>query len=140
MKKFVIFIFPVVLVIVGVSCCSFNLNNIFGNNRQSQGTLCFADFGFVGEMGDSLEYKKYIKNSNVVGECIELKNQPTNLNRICEDLGLLIINKYNVGEINIIEGCSNLLPYRIKERQCNIQIAVSDEKIVIGSPIIYGSY
>jgi len=69
-----------------------------------------------------------------------LKGNIEDLNNICDKLGLIIVKKYNVGNINMIEGVSSRVKYFIDGRRENIQIAIEENNIMIGSPIIYGSY
>ena len=40
----------------------------------------------------------------------------------------------------IIEWDSSKIPYFIHDKNFNVQISVTGENVVIGTPIIYGSY
>lgn len=141
MKRFFLFCFPVMLVVMGVSCCSINLKSLFNKEELSTTSLCgLVDLGFIEEKTQTLNYKEYIKNNQVVGECVQLKANLNLLNKICDKIGLMITDKYCVGDIEVIEGVSNMLPYKTNANDFNVQIALNDETLIIGSPIIYGSY
>ena len=62
------------------------------------------------------------------------------MNELAQKMGLVILNKYEIENKSVVEGVSTLLSYRIKGRRANVQMVADGEKIVIGTPIIYGSY
>ena len=98
------------------------------------------DLGFVLENCYEEKYKKYSIEGEVVGECVILNVDKKELNKIGDKLGLIVLDRYEVEGKQIIEGFSAKLPYKIKDRRANVQIAIEEEQIVVATPIIYGSY
>ena len=95
-------------------------------------------------LGDVFEEKYdnqivYKSNKEIIGECIIFKNR-CDLNKICEKLGIVVDKKYNSANVRVIDGYSPLLKYSIKGYKNNVQIAISDGKIIIANPIIFGGY
>ncbi len=112
-----------------------NANFEISENMQSTNNL-----GFLVEKGTAGKFVNYIRNGEVVGECVWLAQDLLNLNKLCEKLALTNLKKYYVGERYIIEGSSPLLKYSIDGKSANVQIACYNQTTVVGSPIIYGSY
>jgi len=96
-----------------------------------------TNLGFMLEeiSGSAINYKQ---NGEIVGECIFI--HPDDLALACEKLGLVITNRYSVGDRDIIEGVSPVTKFSLPVRQANIQICKMADKVTIASPIIYGSY
>ena len=117
------------------------LNNEIQINEGKEIVYAETNLGFVLERENNISNSlKYLQNGQVIGECIWIVGKKNKLNKICEKLGMVITNTYCVGERQMLEGYSALLSYQLKGTNKNIQIAITDEKIVVGSPIIYGSY
>ena len=96
------------------------------------------DFGFIKQEygGNSFLYKK---DDFIVGECVKIIGKDK-LALICDKLGLRIDRKYSVDGIEIIEGFSAILKYKKDFGNNNVQIAIKNDVITLGTPIIYGSY
>ena len=139
MRKFCFVLIPIIIVIF---CFLINNNSLKGLFKVKDfGSVSKAqNLGFVFENYETNDYKKYITNGKLVGECITLSSKKENINRISDVLGLMVTQKYYVDDIYIIEGVSSKLNYKINNRQANVQIAINKGLITIGSPIIYGSY
>ncbi|MBQ7467130.1 MAG: hypothetical protein IJS74_03565 [Clostridia bacterium] len=141
MRKFIIIFVSVVVLVFAIICADHSLSADFLKaSVESYNAKEYHDLGFIAE-----EYNgniiKYNKNGVVVGECIKIKkNGAVSLNKICDSIGLVINKRYQVGEIEMIEGSSACIKYRAKDQQNNIQIAIDKDLITIASPIIYGSY
>ena len=147
MKRFILSFTLVMCLVAGVILSNTSLFGLFkGYKEISQkgytGDAVYAggNLGFVLEVQNDSSSTKYMCNSVVIGECISLDGGKKRLNEICDKLGVLVLDKYQVGDRYIIEGSSALLKYFIEGRQSNVQIAVEGDRITIGSPIIYGSY
>ncbi len=139
MKNFLLVLFLFISLAVLLLFSTGTLGSVL-SAKQTLGESYFStDLGFVLEEKDN-ESIKYKSGDEVVGECMMLLGGKERLNQIQNRLGLLITKKYFVDDKLIIEGVSNLLPYRLSGRQENIQISYSNGGIVVGSPIIYGSY
>lgn len=141
MKRFLI-----LSVMLGVIVCGFlvspaSLKDFYFKTVGEKNTkLQTIDFGFIMEGCEQKDYKKYYDGNILVGECVTLKANKNDLNKLCDKIGLMITNKYHVENILILEGVSARIPYFIEGRQENIQLAVKENEITIASPIIYGSY
>lgn len=145
MKRFLyVFIFIIILVL-SVVFNKQSLSEVFYKevnwSVEKVDAYTSSDLGFVleKEEGNGISFK-YFNNKVVVGECIRLNFAKNKLNYICDKLGLNITNRYYVGKKYIVEGYSTTLPYFIEGKYENVQIAVEDDLMTIGSPIIYGSY
>lgn len=138
MKRFLLLFVPV-LTIVAVLMFPGRLDDSLGVQSQTQEAEV-QDLGMLFEVSDSASHKLYKEGDAVIGECVKLDLGLGDLNRVCNQLGLNILNKYEVGENYIVEGVSPRLKYSIAGRQANVQIAVSERGMTIASPIIYGWY
>ena len=139
MRKF-IFVFVLIIVFcILLSMADFSLVSKFCQQTESLNVEKEgADFGFIKQYFNG-EVSFYVQNNQVVGEYIKL-NSDDNIVRLFDRLGLKINKRYFVGGIEMIEGFSAFLKYRLPNSQNNVQIAIKDGEIIIGSPIIYGSY
>ena len=144
MKKCLVFIIP----LLALSCClmlgSFSLKEVLPEGikvieKNQCNVNVSGDLGFVLESVDSKNGMKYFSNGLLVGECVWFENFGNNLNQICQKLGLIINKRYYTQSHYMIEGISAKIKYALCGTS-NIQIAVSEKMIVVGSPIIYGSY
>jgi len=145
MRKSLVIILPILVLSSCLLLSNFTLSqllseNIENYNNQGNRVVASGDLGFVLEKQGLINNVKYISNGAIVGECVWLQNSSNTLNRICDILGLMITNKYSTTTHYMIEGKSALIRYSIKNHVNNIQIAVTDSTIVVGSPIIFGSY
>ena len=148
MKNFMFVSGMIVILAVSIVCSSKSLSNFIEGEyeklSQKAGALevvyASYDLGFVLEetnFNNSISYKK---GNLIVGECVYINGGKEKLNYIADKLGLTITNKYSTYNKTLIEGVSPILKYYISGRQENVQIALSENVIVVGSPIIYGSY
>jgi len=148
MKKFLLILMPILILVCSLMLSSSHLSKLFDcegidaevNKDFENITNSSLNLGFVLEEFSCDNVKTYKQDGVVVGECVCLKGNIEDLNNICDKLGLIIVKKYNVGNINMIEGVSSRVKYFIDGRRENIQIAIEENNIMIGSPIIYGSY
>lgn len=142
MKRFLIMAFVLVLLSAGIFFGSGSLSSLL---KESEGEslenvsvkYANASLGFLEEEVDG-KTLKFVSNGKVVGECIFTKK--SYLSKLTEKLGLMITNKYVVGNCEIIEGVSPLSKFSISGRQANIQISIKEQEVIIASPIIYGSF
>lgn len=149
MKRFLFMVFPALIFVFSLVCSCSSLSQLFYKESYkvkqtgiaSDNVYASLDLGFVVEETSLItNFKNYLQDGVVVGECISVKGDINDINRICDKLGLNILKKYKVGDILMIEGVSPRIKYFLDDRQSNIQIAVNKNDITIGSPIIYGSY
>ena len=98
------------------------------------------DLGFVKEEYFGTNYKQYKSEDKVVGESVQIKGNNLKLNKLCDELGVVVLKKYFVNDKLIIEGVSSMFKYRNENSQANIQICLENDIITVGLPIIYGSY
>ncbi len=138
MRKFIIFLVLIVVFMSVVVLSAGSLNAVISFSRESFSHVSDQlNLGFVLQEYEQ-ETIKYSADGQTVGECLKISGTQ-NLNKICDQLGLMIKTKYYVGNIYMIEGFSALLKYKTSS-QNNVQIAVLDDDIIIASPIIFGSY
>jgi len=138
--KRIFWVLGLILLVCFCLCCSdLKLNNLF-NISENYKNNKHLNLGFIFEKYETNNYKKYMTGDKVVGECVEVDCKNVNINKIADKLGLMITNKYYVGEMVVIEGVSSKVNYALKNRRENIQIAIKGDKATIASPIIYGSY
>ena len=143
MKKFLFVIIPVFVLIVYLMTSNKNLINILGEkNIGNSINIVYSsnDLGFVLEQDSKKNNISYLKNGKVVGECVFLVGGMDVVNFVSNKLGMMITKKYWVENKYIIEGVSSLVKYSLVDRRDNVQIAVCENQITVGSPIIYGSY
>lgn len=137
MKNF----FILLSLIVCFALVLFSCGDLFGLFPPKASEEAYTlDLGFAVENCEYENAKTYTINDEVVGQVVYLKGDESTLNQIAKKLGLFVTKKYYVGQILMVEGVSSLLRFKIDGKQENVQIAFSDEKITIGSPIIYGAY
>ena len=139
MKKFFI-LFLLLLFIVFCFCCSKTTLSEVLNVKTEEVVSKQQDLGFIQEEYVTSNYLVYKDDGEIVGELVRLNINKQNLDSIINKLGLMIINRYSVDNLEIIEGFSAKVKYKLKNRQANIQMAIIGNEVVIGSPIIYGSY
>jgi len=138
MKKIILMFCPLIIIVFAFIFSDFSLKEFFNGNNSV--ALSSIDFGFVTEVQETENYKKYVKDNQIVGECFLLKLSKNKLNELITSMGLMITNKYYVNNTAMIEGVCAKSKFKIENRQANVQIAVSGDKVTIGFPIIYGSY
>jgi len=139
MKKMLLIFIPVSILIFGLVFSQGSLSNLFNLNSTASGKA--LDLGFITqEFNTKGDVITYTNNGKVVGECVTLRVPKHKLNSICDKLGLIITDKYVVEDILIIEGSSARIKYAIEGRLANVQISAKENEIIIGTPIIYGSY
>lgn len=140
MKKFCFVLFLILLVAFGVcfksslfSFCEKDFIETDSKNISYAG----ANLGFLCEKV-SKDYVKYEKDGEIVGECVFVEK--SSVEKIANEIGLVVLKKYKIGEKIVVEGVSPILKYYISGRQANVQICINEEFAQIGSPIIYGSF
>lgn len=142
MKRFLLVFLPILILGISLIFSQNNLSVVL-KNEAACGSIVkdylISDLGFVREINEG-NYISYEEGGVVVGECVFLNKSKCNLNKICDKLGLNIHKNYYVGDKHIIEGSSAIVRHFSKTSQNNVQIAVLKDKIIIGSPMIYGSY
>ena len=140
MKRFLIIMLFIIAIFCAFIFSTTSLESVFGIEKNNVKILKKIELGFVSEISESKSSKKYTLDGNVVGECVTLDSDDESVFDIIEKLGLMVISRYNIEDFCIIEGYSAKVPYSLDNRQSNIQIAVKSSEIVIGSPLILGSY
>lgn len=140
MKRLLILFCFLIFIVFAFVFSNLTLKDVLSINIVSCGSLKMSELGFVCESYNTSNYKNYTNNGCVVGECASLSLNKNEINKLCDKLGLMITNKYNVDDKYIIEGYSSKIPYFINDKNFNVQISVTGENVVIGTPIIYGSY
>ncbi|MBR2909929.1 MAG: hypothetical protein IKC11_06290 [Clostridia bacterium] len=146
MKRFLLIVLPVLFMVVCLGLSSGDVRGVFlGETNKikaskSEITYAESDLGFVVENFEAKNLLKYTSKGEVVGECLMVFGGKQKMNELAQKMGLVILNKYEVENKSVVEGVSTLLSYRIKGRRANVQMVADGEKIVIGTPIIYGSY
>lgn len=143
MKRLLLLVFPMILIILCFCLSSGTMKDIFEEEifvEYKEITYAESNLGFVVEEKLGSNYLKYVSKGKVVGECLFFNAGKHNANYLAEKLGLMITSSYFVDGKQIVEGVSTLLKYKIDGKKANVQMAISDEQIIIGTPIIYGSY
>lgn len=86
--------------------------------------------------------KVYSKLKGIVGISFCVQGNNKTLSHIFDDLKLQIKSQNNVGKITTYLAYTNLFSNHIMldNDKINIQIAVNDGSIIVGMPIILGSY
>lgn len=138
MRKFIYILITLVIFSLFVLLSMDPLKDLISENTQTfEHDNLDVNLGFVIEKfdGKRIEYKI---NNQTVGEYIKIIGKE-HINKICEQLGMIINVKYNVNDIEVIEGFSALLKYKTN-MQNNVQIAIINDEIIVANPIIFGSY
>ena len=149
MKRFCLVIFPIICLVLSLCLASGKLSEILKSEITGE-IQCFetkeityaeSNLGFVVEQRQNIKNALcYISGGEVVGECVFVNGGKQKLNLLMERLGIVITNKYMVDNKHVVEGVSSLLGYKIDGRRANVQMVADGQKIIVGSPIIYGSY
>ena len=139
MKKFFILFSLIILLVFSFGFSKTTLCDLLNINKE-ESFLKQQDLGFIKEEYVSSDYLVYKDNNSIVGEAVKLKINKRNIDSIINKLGLMITNRYSVENFDVIEGFSAKIKYRLSGRQANIQLAIKGNEVVIGTPIIYGSY
>jgi hypothetical protein len=90
----------------------------------------------------SLSEQEFLFCRDVTGESVELLGDSTTAKRILDLFGAKIMWVERLEHGISYYGYSDKIRYRkvISSQAVNIQVFVSDERIVVGSPLIYGSF
>ena len=101
-----------------------------------------TDFGFIKQATfcGAENAKKYFNKGNVVGEFLEANPQTFNLDLFAQKMGLVVLSKTNLESSQNIYCYCALSPYKIKDKDFNMQISISKTKIIVATPIIFGSF
>lgn len=149
MKKILYVFIPIIVLVVCLMVDNSSLTKVFSKEIKDalvcgeveDSVYAASDLGFILEQeGDKSNCISYMREGLVVGECVWLNGGVEKLNYICDKLGLIITRKYETSNRYMIEGSSSKLDYFLEGKRENVQIAVRGEQIIVGSPIIYGSY
>ena len=133
MKKYLFFILVIALLVLLAP--QTKLGSIGENNKyyvQNQNE-CFGYFDVVDAKTQTI-----VDCGKVIGEFTTINKK--DLNRAIDKLKIFITKKYYVDDRLIIEGNSNYLPYKNKNQNFNVQIAVSGESAKIASPALLDSF
>ena len=141
MKKFCLMFVLSVSFALCVLLSRGGLNDLLKNHIKESSSVekvaVSTNLGFVVEQSQGSQIK-YVSGGKEVGECIEISKK--DLQKVCEKLGLMITSRYWTSGREIIEGVSALTKYSIAGKAENIQICIDNEKVLVGTPIIYGSF
>ncbi len=137
MKRFLLIVGMMLFFIFALLMTKFKLSDFYNISSVSTKTI---DLGFVKEVYFGTNYKQYKSEDKVVGESVQIKGNNLKLNKLCDELGVVVLKKYFVNDKLIIEGVSSMFKYRNENSQANIQICLENDIITVGLPIIYGSY
>ena len=76
------------------------------------------------------------------GECVVININNCDYKKLIDILDLEIINQPNISDRIIIEGFSHMLGDGacVNGFRCNVQISISDSSMIVGSPLIAGSF
>lgn len=114
MKKYLCFIFVIFLVSLLV----------WGNKRSFENAIVCADINYN------------VLDNNI----IEISNDEVEI--FLEKMNVQILNKFEVSDRLIIEGYTNKIANYVLVNNCkiNIQLSIADNMVIIGSPLINGSF
>lgn len=90
-----------------------------------------------------LKVQGFDVNNFVYNENFQVLELDANsLNKLSNFLNLEIVNENEISDRLIIEGYSNKLKdyIVINGRKVNVQLSISDDKIIMGYPLINGSF
>lgn len=88
---------------------------------------------------DLQTYHAYIQNGKILGESVLLLAGYF-VQRICDMLGATLVSKEIQSFGEMFFAYSKKVPYQPVQNQSNVQIAVTQEGVWVGVPILYGSY
>lgn len=76
------------------------------------------------------------------GECVVININNSNYEKLIDVLDLEIINKQYIYDRLIVEGYSHLIGEStcVKGYKCNVQLSIGDSSMIVGSPLIAGSF
>lgn len=114
MKKYLYFLFVLIFILLVLLCD----NRTFDNVISCIGIACSNDY--QGAVGIS----------------------PNNVDELLNKLDVKVVSKFKVSERLIIEGYTTKIANYIviDGRKINVQISVSDDVALVGSPLIDGSF
>ena len=139
MKKVLFLAIIIFVLIFCFSYSSFSLKELLVTKELCE-VSSQIDLGFIKEEYVNENYSIYSNGDEIVGEVVRLNINKNSLNKILEKIGFMVVKRYEVDGIKIIEGWASKIKFGLKGRQSNVQVAIKNQEIVIGSPIIYGSY
>ena len=138
MKKFLLLLLPAVVFCTVLCMAQASLFEL-SPKKEWEAAYSTSNLGFVLEERRASNFINYVSNGTVVGECVFL-DDPSMLSEVCDELGLLVLSSYTIGNKTLIEGVAPRLKYKLDGSQANVQICMTEDELIIGSPIIYGSY
>lgn len=98
----------------------------------------YVELGFATQVFvDKKIFKELTQDENILSSALEINTSNHDITRLCETLGIVVVNRQFVSGYEMIFGYSK----KIKSKAINgsnLQIAWNSKKIVIGSPIILG--
>lgn len=105
------------------------------NAYSNQNSFTLSNF-FSGKI------ESYYNNFSLCGETLELKTQ--NIDNVLKKLNANVINSEYIldQKLTIIYCYSTLVPQSVilKGKEINLQICIADEYVVVGWPMINGSF
>lgn len=145
MKKIIILL---VFLIIPIVFYSFAFN-FYGGKDSVNGVYLSADaaledgietnYGFIKqvEIGNR---KKYYRNNKILGEYFETSIKDFSINEFAKKMGLVVLKRTYLENSENIYAYSAQSPYKLAGENFNIQINISNEKVIIATPIIFGSF
>ena len=92
--------------------------------------LTINDLGFCYEV--VTKEKLNTSQTKIMGQSEIILCNKTDINKILQEKGCILNNRYQVGEILVLEG--------INKNKQKMQVAYSKGMLIIGFPVIFGSY
>ena len=137
LKRTVVFIFSIILVF---SLIVFNNTPLF--NEYSCEYEVFIKSGSNINSVKKVSKSKYIWCFGIKGESCVIEKQDFCLSDFFNDLNADELFSEKVGEIVVYYAFSPQIKYRekVQGETVNLQVAVSENYVKVGSPLIYGSF
>ena len=135
MKKLLAVIVVIFAILNNVHIKDFSLNDFFNGEITYYSNLKNTDSRDLGFC-----YSASDKNNQIIGESIVVKN--VELNSVLNRLGAKVVKVETVGDKIIVYAKSNKIPASINlfGDKVNLQIAYTEDRCVIGWPLILGDF
>ena len=109
-------------------------------NTSAQTDSQAIDYGFIKQVYENNDIKKYYYNNEVVGEFFETTTENFDLDLFATKMGMVVLKRVFLDNTENIYAYSAQSPYKLKNQAFNMQISKTKNKIIVATPIIFGSF
>ncbi len=128
------------LLIIFISIFTSNVNPVFKRYADNYEVY----LGQASSLADIkvVEDKEYVWLRGVKGESVTLKAEQFDLDKLLKEFDASVIFTETTSDSQIIYAYSPKIKYqkKIKGQTINLHVAMAKERVVVGSPLIFGSF